>query len=405
MNTQLDVLFLGRLFPIQKENVIRQKMYIDMQDAANVLQWNLINGFLENNVKHVHVVSYLPIDSWPKYYKDPFISADKEVYSDCCSFETVPFCNITFIKQILSAHACDRSVRRWARNKGGKKVIICYSENNTLMRAVTSAKLENPEIIAVQVIADITEFSGNGKTRKLREIYINKENKKNRGSFDKFVLLTKQMKEKLGIFKPCIVMEGIAPERKTNNKIENEYRTILYSGSMNTKYGILKLLEAFTLIQEENYRLILCGLGNAESIIKEYCDKDPRISYLGKVTHEQVLILQQEVTVLVNPRQNNEEFTKYSFPSKTMEYLASGVPVVAYKLDGIPDEYDAYLNYVEDNSAESLAAKISEICNKEKEDRKEMGRRGAEFVLQNKNAKAQTKRILDFVNMHECEGE
>ena len=38
----------------------------------------------------------------------------------------------------------------------------------------------------------------------------------------------------------------------------------------------------------------------------------------------------------VNPRQNNEEFTKYSFPSKTMEYLASGVPVVAYKLDGIP---------------------------------------------------------------------
>ena len=108
--------------------------------------------------------------------------------------------------------------------------------------------------------------------------------------------------------------------------------------------------------------------------------------------------MQQRAAVLVNPRQNNEEFTKYSFPSKTMEYLASGVPVVAYKLDGIPDEYDSYLNYVPDNSVEALTKTIQSICDMSPEERKDKGERARKFVLNEKNAEKQAKRILDFLN-------
>lgn len=405
MDKQLDVLFLGRLFPKQKGPAIRQKARVDMQDAANVLQWNLINGMLENGVKHIHVVSFLPIDSWPKHYRAPFVSHAVETYDERCSFETVGFCNITCAKQILAAHACDGAVRKWAKqDNGAKKVIVCYSENNVLMRAVAAAKKANPQIESVQVIADITEFATNANLNKVRQMFIDsqiKENKKNRSFIDRFVLLTRQMQEKLEITKPYMVMEGIVPPWKpAPEKADSGEKTVLYTGSMNTKYGILTLLEGFTKIPNEDYRLLLCGLGNAEPIIKEYCEGDSRITFLGKVPHEQVLQLQQEATVLVNPRQNNEEFTKYSFPSKTMEYLASGVPVVAYKLDGIPDEYDEYLNYVEDNSADSLAAKLMQICELDEAARAEMGKRGAEFVLQNKNAVVQTRRILEFIENH-----
>ena len=110
-----------------------------------------------------------------------------------------------------------------------------------------------------------------------------------------------------------------------------------------------------------------------------------------------VLILQKQATVLVNPRQNNEEFTKYSFPSKTMEYLASGVPVVAYKLDGIPDEYDEYIRYVPDNSPETLAKVLMEVCELSGEERQGLGEKARKFVLVEKNKVAQTKRILDFI--------
>lgn len=89
----------------------------------------------------------------------------------------------------------------------------------------------------------------------------------------------------------------------------------------------------------------------------------------------------------MNPRQNNEEFTKYSFPSKTMEYLSSGIPVVAYKLDGIPDEYDQYIQYVADDSIESLKKKLVEVCEMTREERQELGNIGRNFVLMKKTVR------------------
>ena len=71
--------------------------------------------------------------------------------------------------------------------------------------------------------------------------------------------------------------------------------------------------------------------------------------------------------------------------TKTMEYLSSGVPVVAYKLDGIPDEYDSYLNYVPNNSAEALADTIERICATDDKERKAMGERARKFVAEEKN--------------------
>lgn len=220
---------------------------------------------------------------------------------------------------------------------------------------------------------------------------------------DRFVLLTKQMADKLKLSAPFTVVEGIAsdPNMVCDERLASQYQDekyILYTGTLNPQFGIMTLLEAFSKIEDPNVKLIICGFGEAETQVLQMQKKDSRIIYLGKLDRKAVIPLQRNATVLVNPRQNNEEFTKYSFPSKTMEYLASGVPVVAYKLDGIPDEYDAYLNYVEDDSAISLAAKLTEICNMNETVRAEIGNCGADFVLKNKNAVAQTRRILEFIH-------
>ena len=122
-----------------------------------------------------------------------------------------------------------------------------------------------------------------------------------------------------------------------------------------------------------------------------------RIVYLGRVDRAEVLSLQKNATVLVNPRQNNEEFTKYSFPSKNLEYLSSGVPLVAYKLDGIPDEYDEYIYYPTDNSAEALSKEIMKICALPDEERKLLGKKAKDFVFENKNKVKQAQRIIEFI--------
>ena len=58
---------------------------------------------------------------------------------------------------------------------------------------------------------------------------------------------------------------------------------------------------------------------------------------MGCVTNDEIVRLQCEATLLVNPRPSDKEFCKYSFPSKTIEYMASGTPVLMTKLPGVPD--------------------------------------------------------------------
>ena len=62
----LDVLFLGKLFPREKEQEIKSKMKTGMQDAANALQWNIIDGFEENDFGRLKIINYLPVDAYPQ---------------------------------------------------------------------------------------------------------------------------------------------------------------------------------------------------------------------------------------------------------------------------------------------------------------------------------------------------
>ena len=61
------------------------------------------------------------------------------------------------------------------------------------------------------------------------------------------------------------------------------------------------------------------------------------------MSREELLKMERRATVMINPTPARLNFTKYFFPSKTMEYLASGTPTVMYRLGCMPKEYDDYV--------------------------------------------------------------
>lgn len=395
----MKLLFMTNLFPKEKEAEIRSKMKFNMNDAANALQWNIVNGLEECGVGDMTLYNHLPLDSFPENYPEWYVKGFPFSHDGKQEDKSIPFFNLKYVKQLFVHRPFVKESARWAK-KNPEGVILSYTLSMIFLKAIRKAKKKSPGIRAYAVVADLPQFTmrtGNPLRRWFRKRTVQKTQKLLR-HLDGFVLLTEQMAEKLAITQPYIVMEGIAPtlEREASVAVGPE-KTVLYTGSMNKQFGILTLLDAFGQIKDPHYRLMLCGLGNAEEEIARRAKEDPRISFLGKVPHEEVLRMQQRATVLVNPRQNIEEFTKYSFPSKTMEYLASGAPVVAYHLDGIPAEYGEYLHYVPDNSPEALAAAIKEICEKPAEERLAMGEKGRSFVLNEKNNAKQSKKILDFM--------
>ena len=142
-------------------------------------------------------------------------------------------------------------------------------------------------------------------------------------------------------------------------------------------------------LQDPNIELWLCGSGEMEEEIRTYAAQDSRIRFFGFLPHEEAVQLQKQATVLVNPRTNQGEYTKYSFPSKTMEYMASGRPVMMFRLDGIPGEYDPFLTYIPEERAASIRDTVESLRKLSPSELDAMGTRGREFVLKNKNRNVQ----------------
>ena len=124
---------------------------------------------------------------------------------------------------------------------------------------------------------------------------------------------------------------------------------------------------------------------------------DSRIKYWGIMEQKRIFEMQREATLLVNPRNGEAEYTKYSFPSKTMEYMASGTPTVMYELPGLPVDYEEHLVLIPDNSQEAFTAILKEWGSKEQAELDEFGKHARLFILKNKNSEIQAKRLMNFL--------
>ena len=403
MKTEREYVFLSLMIPQQLSGEVRDNSANTMADAANSLEHNLMHGFAANLPTPPKVVNVLPIGNYPQYYKKAFVR--KSTFSLCGRNDHInlSFCNIKFIRNYFIERSVYKYLNDYCKKKGGDIVLCIYSASAEFLSVAEKLKKKYPGVVICDVIADLPGMTNlSSKKSTILQWFIEYKAKKSmRGlvSIDCFVLLTKQMAEYLHIKKPFCVVEGIATEATELNRIElSGQKIILYTGTLHKKFGIMNLVEAFQQIDDPKYRLVICGIGDSAEAIRKAADKDSRISFLGQLPRDEVLEWQKKATVLVNPRQNNEEFTKYSFPSKTMEYLSSGIPVVAYKLDGIPDEYDQYIQYVEDDSINALKNELIKICELPNEIRQKIGYSGRTFVLNEKNSKVQTRRIVDLIN-------
>ena len=139
--------------------------------------------------------------------------------------------------------------------------------------------------------------------------------------------------------------------------------------------------------------------------ILQMISDDRRIQYLGVLPHHITVDLQERALALVNPRPSKLDFTRFSFPSKTIEYLESGNPVVCFDLPGIPKDYRDYLFIVKNDSAVDLSEALKRVLSMSDQERIDNALREITFLLENKTEKMQIKRILGGTNGFNKESE
>ena len=343
--------FVGFVFDEEKEKELLRFSKRGVATAANQYQ----KGFLSKLPEQVQIISTLSTGAFPRGNTKLFFKKEHKMLP-AGEITYLPFVNFYMIRDLMFRAGLYRQLRRIIKSQEHTKVYV-YSLYMPSLKAMDKLKKEfGDKVHYCLIIPDLPGKYGLVRSgiKGIRDRQEVKAKMTLPNGADSFVFLTEAMKD-LFDPKPYAVIEGFLPDREFDYSLERIPKTVLYTGSLNRAYGFGTLLDAFAGITDPDARLWVCGAGDMEDAVKEAGRKDPRIEFKGFLPKDEITTLQTQCDVLINPRTDEGEYTKYSFPSKTMEYLLSGSKVIMYRLSGIGEEYYRFIRTIDAPGPESMA--------------------------------------------------
>jgi glycosyltransferase involved in cell wall biosynthesis len=409
----LHVHFLCGVFPQSAEAQLRSRSNVQLQFAANHFQWALIDGLAAHAPRvDLHVLNAPFVGSYPGLSTDFFFRDAVGYEAPGSSYRGIKFLNLFGFKQL------DRFWRvlfHLRRNQGRldrtgqPQMTLVYSAHTPfLWAAIVANAFRRRRVPICLVVPDLPEYFDMSKQSGLLRRTLKKlDGRLFRAALlrvDRFALLTAPMAERLGIAaKPHMILEGIYQEGQAAQETdvpvpEPGTTTFLYTGGLAESYGVVKLIDAFMGMGRPDVRLWIAGLGESRDYLEECARRDTRITFFGQLPSATVRAMQRSVDFLVNPRSEEGEFTKFSFPSKVVEYMASGTPTLIYRLSGISDEYYAFVETIPEGGTPAMTAFMERMAALEPEARRVLGLRAQMFIREHKMAYHQCSRLLAFMN-------
>lgn len=396
------IVFLGGIFlPGQKEMIERNSIG-NMQYAADSFQKGLLAGLSRLTNGAASLVNLPYVGAYPRSYRRAVFPAASDLTFGAVTVHGMRFLNLRFLKSFSRFLSAYRGLER--ASGAAPAVVIVYAAHLPFIAAAILRRALRHGTRVCLVLPDLPEFTGEGglgyrtgKSIQKRLFYALA------AWIDCFVVLTPFMAERLGLDRSrYVVVEGIfdaagAVPAVIQAPDVSGRRTILYTGTLAARYGILSLLQAFAAIENPDTQLWICGDGDARQAVIDMAGRDDRVRYFGLLPREQVLALQAKASILVNPRLPSGEFTKYSFPSKTMEYLASGRPLLMHHLPGMPDEYALFIITPPTPDDAGFAKAMRSAVAMTDEELTAIGDAARNFVLTKKDPVSQCARILDLI--------
>jgi glycosyltransferase involved in cell wall biosynthesis len=146
---------------------------------------------------------------------------------------------------------------------------------------------------------------------------------------------------------------------KNNIEINSPPKKFIYVGRLLESKGILLLLKAWSLI-ENDLELNIVGYGKLEKQVKEYCSQDHRVKFHGFKTGSELAKLYTQSDCLILP-----SITSEGFPRVITEAWAYGLPVIASNVGGISSmgKHKENLLFFEPENLTGLIANIKVISN------------------------------------------
>ncbi len=224
----------------------------------------------------------------------------------------------------------------------GTDAVICYNVNYAWLNLPKMAKKHKVKSILILAdYSDVDSFRSFGQ-----KLYA-KAMKRSICGFDVVVGLSSNVKDIMESDQKYILMEGGIDEAfyhefdeseslaEQSLKEDKEYR-IMYSCLLNKVTGVNQLIEIAEQIYNRNrgFRLVISGKGELSEFIAEKQKESPWLEYLGHLPYSKYIDELKKADLLVNPRNMDLPENANNFPSKVLDYLSAGKPVLSTKFSG-----------------------------------------------------------------------
>lgn len=370
-------------------------------EAGTLFQERLIAAVGTAGVPVDHVFALRPTPSFPRSRRLWYGAVEGATIAGLPA-TLISFVNVGPLKALTVAAALVPRLVRWARrHPRDAHVILMYNvQNPPGLAGVLAARLTGAHTVAVA--ADV-QIPGSGLVPDtwLRRV----EFALQRATLPRvhgLVVLTDRIGADFAPRVPSMLMEGAALDAASpapaGAPCPQAPFTLMYAGGLNELKGVPLLLEAFARLPGPGYRLWITGVGPLRGEVERAAAADPRIDYRGFPPYAEVLAMYGQADLLVNPHSARHASARYVFPSKLLEYLATGTPVVStVSTPEVLREYGTVIVPVLDDTAGELADAIARAAALSHAERAALGARARAFVLERKGWGVQGRRVAEFI--------
>lgn len=378
--------------------------------AGNNFELGLLKALQKREDLSVFTVP--PQVAWPtgKMLK---VSFSSRIIENRLKVQFIRYLNIKFLKELSIMISLKKEISIFCRDNGDDEiVVISYNgDGEVSVPVLRLAKKYNYTYACIAVDPPLYQGTTTRKSiiwqliyKIKHRLYMNAATK-----CDKIVVLNKYFADTVLKRNDYHVMDcgvdldyfsQINKERMNDVFWEKDHRIhLVFIGSIHEHSGILRFIKMFRNIRPQNVTLHVFGTGIYENELKRIIEDEEMICFHGKVSNEVAYEIEVQADYLVCPNIINHPINKVAFPSKILEYMLSGTPVIATEVNGLTEDYFPYCFHYND-SMEGLKQVFEEILASPDKGKK-MAIDAREFVAREKNWDIQVERLVKYLKKDE----
>ena len=380
----------------------KTKSRLDSSFVQQKWDYFFCKAFSKIKGEHFKAISFQPVPVFP-YGKAFRLKQNHEVV-DSLHIEYIGCSNLPIFKQLSSSNNLFKLLVKTCK-KNDDVVIITHCLYPQTYKAIKRLKKKFKNFTIVSFVPDLPEFSYPiwGKKHKflfyLWKIF-NKSKLKIKSLPDAYICFAKTQMELLEK-KPFMELNGIidldyidsvSPYSNLLNCCDK--KIFLYAGTINDDYGIKELINGFIKFNNPNYELHFYGTGNYVDELNK-CTSNG-VLYKGAVGAREIISLEKSAFMLINPRPPKADYSKYSFPSKILEYMCTKTPILTTSLVTLNKSYQNLMLFAGNGTADEFCDAFVKIDNLDNDQLKMIANRAYDFVSKNLKSDIQALKINKF---------